>query len=434
MNDIIDIIYYRMGEFKVEKVDKKILSLRDQYSITDDWLKDRLENILPEIMKREGIDMWIILAREYNEDPVFLTMIPSLVRTASRLSSLVFILNSDNNLECLSFSRPNSRLENYYIRAWDSNVETQWEGIRRIIKEKNPKKIGVNFSNSFALADGLTKGLYDELLKNVGKEYEDRIVSAEKLAIGWLETRSKGELKNYREVYDIAIGIIEEAFSNKVIKPGETTTLDVEWWIMEKINDLGLKAWFTPTIDLQRRGVEENRISNSVILSGDILHCDVGIEYMGLCTDTQRLAYVLHPGESQPPKGLKHALKTCNEFQDITAKNFVEGHSGNEIFKASLEEAKNNSINAMLYTHPIGYHGHGIGPTIGLWDNQGNVPIRGDYPLYKNTCYALELNTASNVLEWDNQQVYIYLEETVAFTENGIEYLKDRQTDYILID
>ncbi|SCY85459.1 M24 family metallopeptidase [Alkaliphilus peptidifermentans] len=409
-----------------------IKSIKEQYKIIDDWLKHRLEHILPELMKREKIDMWIVIARENNEDPIFKTLIPALQRSASRLSCLVFSLD-DEGLDCISLSRPTPLLDKFYRQEWNVKEESQWDCLRRLVTEREPLKIGINISDTFAPADGLTKSLYEELANTLGEPYKNRIVSAEKLSIGWLETRSSLELKTYPEIYKIAIDIIEEAFSLKVIVANETTTDDVEWWIMEKINELGLTPWFTPTIDLQRKGNENNRITNTVINHGDLLHCDVGIHYLGLATDTQRLAYVLKPGEKSAPTGIKEALRVGNVFQDIVAENFIAGCTGNEIFNASLREAENREIKAMLYTHPIGYHGHGVGPTIGMWDQQGEVPIRGEYPLFFNTCYALELNTTSMVPEWDNKEVAIFLEETIAFTRKGVSYLPNRQTELYII-
>jgi len=270
-------------------------------------------------------------------------------------------------------------------------------------------------------------------VEHLGEEYKDRLVSAEKLAIGWLETRTRAELDMYSHIYSVAIDVIQEAFSQKVIKVGETKTNEIEWWMMQKINDLGLEAWFTPAVSLQRQGVNDPRIFNTPITSGDLLHCDIGIKYMGLCTDTQRLAYILKPEEKDAPQGLKDALANCNQFQDIVAKYFKEGATGNQIMVDSLAEAREKGIKAMLYTHPIGYHGHGVGPTIGLWDRQDNVPVWGDYPLYLDTCYALELNTAVKVPEWDNQEIYVYLEETVSFTEEGLKYIDNQQKEFILI-
>lgn len=202
---------------------------------------------------------------------------------------------------------------------------------------------------------------------------------------------------------------------------------------MQRINDLGLKAWFSPTIDLQRKGITESRVFNKTIEYGDILHCDVGIEYLGLCTDTQRVAYVLHPHETSVPQGIDDALKNSNRFQDIVTSNYIEGRTGNEIFSASMKDAQEQGIKAMLYTHPIGAHGHAIGPIIGLWDNQGNVPIRGDYPLNFDTCYALELNASYVVPQWDDQEVAIFLEEPISFTKDGVKYMRERQTEFILV-
>ncbi|WP_425448530.1 M24 family metallopeptidase [Dethiothermospora halolimnae] len=414
-------------------VKHKILSLKEQHEIMDIRLKYRLNHILSELMKREGMDMWVILAREYNEDPIFFTLIPSMIETASRLSCFIFYLGTDGQLETLSLCRANEHLTKFYKQVWDGKSETQWECIKRIVEERKPNRIGINISNKIALADGLTKGLHDNIINILGEEYSKGLVSAENLCVGWLERRSLLELDMYPHIYKVACDIIDEAFSNKVIKPGVTTTEDVKWWIMEKIKDLGLEFWFTPTIDLQREGVEDKRIINTVILQGDILHCDVGITYMGLCTDTQRIAYVLKPEETDVPIGLKAALKVCNQFQDIVTENFVSGCTGNEIIDVSLAEAKVQNIKAMLYTHPIGYHGHGAGPIIGLWDNQGRVPGRGDYPIYFDTCYALELNTTSSIPEWGNQEVCIFLEETVAFTKEGVNYMKGRQMEFITI-
>lgn len=411
----------------------KILPLKAQHEFIDKILEFRLKNILPELMDKAQIDMWIVAAREYNEDPVFMTLIPAIEKTASRLSCFIFFLDENKNMECLSVCRPNAILEKYYKREWNSEAESQWECVKRIVESRSPNKVGVNISKNFALADGLTKTLYEELSKALGSEYTNLIVSAEPLCISWLEIRSLLELSIYPSIYKVAEDIIEEAFSKDVIEVGKTTTNDIEWWMMQKINDLGLKAWFTPTIDLQRKGEENPRLSDTLICHGDILHCDIGIEYMSLCTDTQRIAYVLKEDEKSAPTGIKAALHHCNHFQDLVSINFIEGRTGNQVLSAALKEANRQNMKAMCYTHPIGYHGHGAGPIIGLWDNQGVVPIRGDYTLNKDTCYALELNSSLNVDEWDGQEVTIFLEETVAFTKEGIKYIGNSQTEFILI-
>lgn len=411
----------------------QILPLKEQFSNIDKCLNDRLHNILPGLMARNNIDMWIILSREYNEDPVFSTLVPADAQTSSRTSCLIFFLDHEQAIHCLSLCRPNLSLERFYKRVWDQSQEAQWECLKRIVTDKTPKKIGINLSANMALADGITKSLYDELINTLGIEYSKRIVSAENLCVNWLEKRSKEELVNYSSVYKVAEDIIETAFSKKVIEVGLTTTDEVEWWILQKINELGLKSWFMPTVDLQRSNEKNKRITNTVILPGDILHCDIGIEYMGLCTDTQRVAYVLKADEIDPPDNLKKAIFNCNQFQDIVTENFIEGKSGNEILTQSLLEANKRGLKAMCYTHPIGFHGHGAGPIIGLWDNQKAIPIRGDYKLNSDTCYALELNVSTYNEEWSNTEVTIFLEETIAFSNDNVEYIGKRQRDFILI-
>ncbi|MDP3388181.1 MAG: M24 family metallopeptidase [Eubacteriales bacterium] len=412
----------------------KILPLSKQADMKNDWLQHRLKHILPELMQKTEIDMWIILGREYNEDPVMESLFPAPAMNASRLTGILFILKDDKEVDCLSlFPSISSAFTPYYQPMWDKANETQWECINRIIKERNPKRIGINTSKNIALADGLTQYLHEELFNSIEDDIKEKIVSAQDLAIGWLEKRSQKELEIYPEINHIIHSIIEEAFSGKIVKPGITTTTDVEWWMMEKVKSLGLRPWFPFDVDLQRQGEPNNRLNKAVIEPGDLLRCDVGLDYLGLKTDTQRMAYVLKPGEDKIPEGIQEAMKTGNRFQDIVCENFREGRSGNEIFTASIEQAKSENIDARLYTHPIGFHGHGAGTIIGMWDQQDILPERGHYKLYADTCYALELNISRKVPEWDQQDVYMFLEQTVAFTQGRVDFLDGRQTEIIVI-
>lgn len=413
---------------------KNILPLSQQADIKNDWLQYRLKHILPNLMKKTEIDMWIILGREYNEDPVMESLFPAPVMNASRLTGIIFILKDDNDVDCLSLFPSNSTaFTPYYQPMWDKENETQWECINRIIKARNPQRIGINTSKNTALADGLTKYLHDELVNHIEDDFKERILSAQDLAIGWLEKRSNKELDVYPGINHIIHKIINQAFSSEVVHPGITTTTDLEWWMMEEVKSLGLRPWFPFDVDLQRQGESNSRINKIVIEPGDLLRCDVGLDYLGLKTDTQRMAYVLKPSENKIPKGIRNAMKTGNRFQDIVCENFKEGRTGNEIFTASIEQAKSESIDARLYTHPIGAHGHGAGPIIGMWDQQDTLPERGKYKLYADTCYALELNISQKVPEWNNQDVFIFLEQTVAFTKDKVVFLDGRQTEIIAI-
>jgi Xaa-Pro aminopeptidase len=409
-----------------------ILPEEKQEEIINDWLKIRLDTVLPEVMRREKIDMWIVICREYNEDPVFLTLMPARTYAARRTTILVFFDRGKNGLERL-IVRPRV-WGKVYKAAWTRGQTDQWQCLADIVKKRNPKRIGINESDTFAFGDGLTASLKTKLLKTLGKNFAPRLCSAENVAVGWLEKRTPRELKVYPNIVSIAHAIIAEAFSNQVIIPGITTTEDVQWWMLKKIKQLGLKPWFHPWVDLQRleKG-KPNESRSGIIQPGDLLHCDLGITYLRLNTDTQEHAYVLKKDESDVPEGLKKALQLGNRLQDIFTAEFKEGITGNQLLEVALSKSRKQGIKGQIYTHPLGYHGHGAGPIVGLWDNQGSIPGRGDYLLYYDTCYAIELNARVPIPEWNNQIVRIALEQDAVFTSTGVHYLDGRQTTFHII-
>lgn len=409
---------------------EKILPLRSQARVRDAWLAQRFETVLPELMRREGLDMWLVIAREYNEDPVILSLLPAAALSARRLSMLVFTLREDGQLEKLTVSR--YPVPPFYNAAWNPEREGQWEALARVIHERAPQAIGINISETFAFGDGLTHSQFENLVNAIGPTYTARLRSAERLCVGWLERRIAPEMDAYPGIVAIAHGLIDEFFSSRVCHPGVTTAEDLVWWFRQQVSGLGLTAWFHPSVDIQRAGCE--RVAPSeVILPGDMLHCDVGLHYLGLGTDTQELAYVLKRGEVAPPAGLLAAMANGNRFQDITVAEFAAGRSGNEILLGALAKAAAEGLKASLYTHPLGYHGHGAGPTIGLWDAQEGVPGRGDYPLFADTVHSLELNVKTAVPEWGGQEVTAALEQDILFSDGKVIYLGGRQTKYHLI-
>jgi hypothetical protein len=415
-----------------------ILSMQERAEVQNKWLEHRLNTVIPTLMRRENIDMWVIIAREYNEDPVITTMLPATWQSARRRTILVF---SDNGKEVERMAVARYDIGKFFETAWDKEEQPdQWQRLADIIKEHNPETIALNYSSTFALADGISKSQYEEFSSTLSQKFQDRLVSGENLAIGWLETRTEPEMQVYPMIVHIARDIIAEGFSEKVIQPGITTTSDVEWWYRERIRDLNLTAWFHPSVSVQRAADPDTSFLNNfskrpdenVILPGDLLHVDFGITYLGLNTDTQQHAYVLKPGEENAPQGLQKALKTGNRLQDILTANFKEDRSGNEILAQSRKQAINEDIKPSIYTHPIGYHGHGAGTTIGLWDQQDGVPGKGDYPLYANTAHSIELNATVDIPEWD-KEIRIMLEEDAFFDGNSVRYIDGRQTELWLI-
>ncbi|MGI6643808.1 MAG: M24 family metallopeptidase [Bacillota bacterium] len=412
--------------------ERKILPLRRQAEITNGWLRYRLENVLPAFMEEEGFDMWIVAGREYNEDPVILTMLPATTLQARRRTVLVFYRRADGTLERLVLVRVGDSIKDFYECGWLSHDEEQWEAVGRIVRERDPKCIGINISQNFAFGDGLSHTEYEALMESLGPDYRAKTKSAERLCLRWLEHRTQSEIDAYTGIVQIAHGIIEEGFSSRVIHPGVTTCADVSWWMRQRIVDLGLYAWFHPSVDAQRSG--SGRVHpNEPILPGDLLHCDVGIKYLGLCTDTQQLAYVLKLDEEDAPKGLKHALAVGNRLQDILAEEHVTGKTGNQMLASALARAKAEGIRPCIYQHAVGYHGHAAGTIIGYFDFQEGLPGKGDYELHENTVHAMELNVVESVPEWGGQDVLIALEQTTLFKDKKVHFLAGRQTDFHLI-
>jgi len=367
-------------------------------------------------------------------------MLPATWLNARRRTIIMLYRDKTNNtIEKLAVARYNFG-ENI-ISAWnkDEGVD-QWTRLMQMIEERNPEKIALNYSKDFNIADGLDKTDYEEFMSHLPENLKPKVVSSEKLAISWIETRTDREMIIYNQLVDITHGIISEAFSEKVITPGITTTTDVEWWMRQKVTDLGLETWFHPTVDVQRSNDSlmghlysfSDRPNQQIILPGDLLHCDFGITYLRLNTDCQELAYVLKPNETEPPFYLQNALADGNKLQDYLTSNFVEGSTGNEILLKSLEDAKKGGLKPSIYTHPLGSYGHSSGPTIGLWDSQQGVDGVGDYHLFPNTVYAIELNTTVHIPEW-NRDIRIMLEEPGFFGINGFRYVNGRQTKLLTI-
>ena len=415
-----------------------VLPLRERAAVQDRWLSERLDTVVPALMRRAGVDLWVVLGREYNEDPVLETMLPATWLSARRRTVLVFHdRGPERGVERLAVARYDV---GPFPRAWDPETQRdQWARLAEIVAERDPARVAVNRSPTFALADGLASSEYEAFLAALPAGYRDRVVSAEPLAIGWLETRTPAELAVYPTVVALARAVLHEGLSTAAVTPGVTTTDDLAWWYRDRVRELGLRAWFHPGVSVQRAegagrsGDFSGRPGETVIQPGDLVWVDFGIEYLGLHTDTQQMAYVLRPGETAPPAGLVAGIGAANRVQDLLTASFATGRTGNEILRAALDGARAEGIDATIYTHPIGLHGHGAGPTIGLWDQQGGVPGAGDYPLYASTAHSVELNAAVAVPEWGGQTVRFMLEEDAVFDGEGVRYLDGRQEALLLI-
>ncbi|HJS72450.1 MAG TPA: M24 family metallopeptidase [Acidimicrobiia bacterium] len=406
------------------------MDLRSAAITRDALLERRLDEIVPDLMSRHGFEAWVIDAREYNEDPVASTMLPATWHeTARRRTILVF----------KSSGRERGAISRYPVgpfpSVWSpSEQPDQWAALSSFL-EGVDGTIGVNTSDVFGLADGLTS---TEHLSIAIALAEHHVESAESLAIGWLETRLPEEAPFMAEACTISHQLLRRALSNEVIAPGQTTTEDVAWWLTQAAHDSGYRVWFHPGVTVQRQGdgstTPADGITDRTIEPGDLVHIDFGIVRNGYHTDQQQHAYVLNEGEQQPPPSMVAGLRQCNRLQDILMENMTPGRSGNETLAATLTAARSEQIEAIVYTHPIGLHGHAAGATIGLWDNQDSVGGAGDYPIAANTGWSIELAVGFEVDEWGGQYARIMLEEDAFLTDEGISFLDGRQEELWLID
>ena len=410
------------------------LPLRQQADIENRWLSERLETLLPMLMERADLDMWLVIAREYNEDPVIMTLLPQPAMAARRRTILVFHRQEDGSVDRFQVSRYGH--SGYFETIWKPEEEGQYDCLARLVRERDPQHIGINVSQTTAFADGLSHAEHELLVGALG-DYAGRLTSAEALAVGWLEARIEPEMIAYSHAVAMGHAIIARAFSSEVIHPSITTTDDVIWWMRQTMHDLGLRAWFQPSITIQAPDISNDAFFASekqrkLIMPGDLLHCDMGFYYLGLATDQQQHCYIRKAGETDAPTGLRHALAVGNQLQDLHIAQFAPGKTGNEVLHDTLAAMREAKINGMIYSHPLGYHGHAAGTVVGMWDQQSGVPGTGEMLLHDNTCYSIELNATVDVPEW-GMGVRIALEEDAMLRNGKIAWLHGRQTDLHLI-
>jgi hypothetical protein len=432
-------------------------TLREQATLQQSWLEKRLKTILPGLMRKHGVDMWVIPMREYNEDPTFTSLVSPTTFAARRRTIYVFFD------KCAAAGRTDpgdgSCIERIALggtsqgglydavrstRAVEAAVggrqaelwgDAQWLVLKDVIEQRKPSVIGINVSRTFAFTDGLTAGELEGMSEALGATWTAKFKRAEELPLEFIAARIPEEEQFYRRLQNVVWQLIARMYSTEVIKPGVTRTSDLVWWWRQEVNDLGLGTWFQPSIEVQRKGVSAEQLGEDpVIQRGDVLHCDVGITALRLNTDTQHMAYVPLEGETDAPAGLKQALKNANRLQDILLEETRVGRTGNEVLAAVLAKMTSEKLNGTMYSHPIGMHGHGAGPLIGLWDYQEGVPGRGDAKIIPSMWYSAELQVTTPVPEWGNQPVRVAQEEDFIIDAEGkLRWAIRRQASWHLV-
>ncbi len=417
------------------------LPLRQQADVRDRWLTQRLLDLLPALMDRTGIDLWIVAGRENNEDPVMSTLLPAAWLSARRRTLLV-LHRSDDGVTPVAVSRyPVGQ----YLAGWSPREGDQWAAVRRIVEQAAPRRIGIDVSASCALADGLSVSEHRALTDALGP-WSQRLVPAEDLVVGWLETRLPEEVAALDALNRLTDRLLARALSPAVLTAGTTTAADLAWWVHQEMADRGVPPWFHPGVTVQRAGVRlrgdgggagggDGGVTlpalpqDAVLEPGDLVTCDAGLASLGLVTDLQRSAYLLRPGETAPPPGLQAAWTAATRMRALTAEAMTAGRTGNEVLAAARAAAGAEGLTAEVYSHPVGVHGHGAGPAIGRWDAQRGVRGDGDRVLHPDTVYALELAVRVPVAEWGGRDVRLAVEEAVVLTSAGTSFLGSPQRE-----
>jgi Xaa-Pro aminopeptidase len=439
-----------------ETAERPFGTLREQAAMQQQWLRKRLDTFLPTLMRQHGIDFWVVPMREYNEDPVFAAITSPETFAARRRTIYVFIdtcarSNTPPSAKCIERIALGGTSQGGVFDARRSTKtaaadvgrgqqaelwgDEQWQGLKALIEARNPRAIGIDRSTVFAFSDGLSSGELQGMSAALGKTWTSRFRDAEGLPLELLASRLPEEEAFYRRMQELVWSLTQTLFSGRVITPGKTRPSDLVWWWRQRVNDLGLGTWFQPSVDVQRKGASASELGDDpVIQPGDFLHCDVGITVARLNTDTQHDAYVLQPGETDAPAGLKRALANANMLQDIVIDEIRPGRTGNEILSSSRKRMQANGINGTIYSHPVGLHGHGAGPLIGLWDYQDGVAGRGDAKVIPSMWFSIELQATTPVPEWDGQAVRVAQEEDAIVDADGrIRWALRRQDRLFLI-
>ena len=432
-------------------------TLREQAALQQEWLRKRLDTFLPALMRKHGIDMWVVPMREYNEDPVFAAIVAPETFAARRRTIYVFFdkcagAGTPAAASCVERIALGGTAQGGVFEARRSTKaaagdvgrgqqaelwgDEQWQILKRVIEERTPRVIGIDRSTVFAFSDGLSSGELAGMSAALGPAWTSRFRDAEGLPLELLASRLPEEEAFFRRMQEQVWALTREMFSSKTVRPGTTRTSDLVWWWRQRVHDLGLGTWFQPSVSVQRKGMTQEQIgADPVIQRGDVLHCDVGLTVARLNTDTQHNAYVLREGETDAPEGIRRALANGNALQDIVMAEIRPGRSGNEILAAARARMKEKGINGTIYSHPIGLHGHGAGPLIGLWDYQDGVPGRGDAKVIPSMWYSIELQATTPVSEWNGQAVRMAQEEDAIIGADGaIRWALQRQDKLFIIE
>ncbi|HEX6285388.1 MAG TPA: M24 family metallopeptidase [Pyrinomonadaceae bacterium] len=414
----------------------KLLPVREQQAVREEWLKKRLDTMLLPLMRQQKVDMWIVVNEEFHADPVTAYIAPPLPYVGRR-DFFIFSDRGGDKLERIAVVRYTEEHLKYFFELLNPPGREVAATLRRVVDERKPKTIALNMGGTRGATNGLTHDSFKFLTEALGPGHAARFTSAAPLIVEYLDTRLPDELETYRTAVAVTDLLTQRAFSNEVITPGKTTVGDVRWWFLQQVNNLGLDVWFQPDLRVQRPSHKPGKTQQflsvaeeaTVIQRGDVIHIDCGLNYMGLSTDWQKMGYVLRDGEKDVPEGLKKALANTNRLQDALFTHIKPGVKGADVYDATMADMKKLGIEAMIYSHSVGNQGHGVGASIDF-----RRPVDSSEPPFREGSYtSIELNTSTPVPEWNGQKVTIMMEDDAYLTKEGMKWFRPRQTAFYLI-
>jgi len=413
----------------------RLLSWSEQLAVREAWLVKRHELLLP-MMRRHGVGMWILVNEEFHDDPLTQFVAPPRPYAGNR-DVFVFVDAGEQGLKKFALS---SYTEESLTRFFEMSEQPRnlQMALAELDAQYKPGTIALGIGGKRGVTRSLTRDSYTLLAEALGPEGEKRFISAAPLIEEYLDTRLPEELEHYRTLVLLTEHVARRAFSPEVVKPGVTTVGDVRRWLYDELGRRGVGTWFQPDLRVQRKG-QVNASSRGflavskedvVIQRGDLLHVDFGISYLGLHSDWQKMAYVLREAEKDVPEGLKRALAHTNALQDAVVRASRPGRSSGEVYDAVMAEMKEKGIEAQVYSHPLGNHGHALGASI---DFRSASRMEAPKPLREGSYIAIELNTRTPVPEWDGQEVFALQEDPAWLTPEGWRFFVPRQEAYYLI-
>ena len=399
--------------------------------------REKFDYVLPEAMRENGVDMWIVAQKEGHDDPLAHVLGGGYTGT---IGYFIFTDRGGDRIERAALGIEDHHRE--LCGAYD--IPDGDTDLLKFVTARNPKRIGLNMSAEMGMADGLSHTLYDHIVKTLGPVYAARIVSAERLVSDFSSRRVASEIVAFGDAGEMGRQIAERALSNEVITPGVTTLADVAWWIQQQQLERGLASSFdVPSVYVTGPDGIEATSNDRIIQRGDIIMLDFGVGYLNMWTDQKRIAYVLKPGEVRLPDSFQRAFDNGVRVRDVIHRTAKPGKTAKEMMDAvNLAVAKagfvalkgfnqprsDASIEFIIGCHSVGDWGHGIGPSMAFFN-----PGRLTYEMRPTNLFSIELFAYTPIPEWGGKKLRIPLEDDATITTRGVEWVYPVNQRIILV-